>query len=152
MRAVLQRVTSASVHVDGALVGAIGPGLLIYVGVAEGDGASEADWLAKRIAELRLFPESTSEGARSMERSLIDSGGAALVISQFTLLADTKKGRRPSFFAAAAPDRAAPLVDAVVAGLRAQGIEVATGRFGAHMQVESVNDGPVTITLDNAAR
>lgn len=152
MRAVLQRVTSASVHVDGELVGAIGPGLLIYVGVAAGDGASEADWLAKRVAELRLFPESTAESARSMERSLIDSGGAALVISQFTLLADTKKGRRPSFFAAAAPDLAAPLVDAVVAALRAQGIEVATGRFGAHMQVESVNDGPVTITLDSEAR
>lgn len=150
MRAVLQRVTSASVHVDGELVGAIGPGLLIYVGVAEGDGASEADWLAKRVAELRLFPESTAESARSMERSLIDSGGAALVISQFTLLADTKKGRRPSFFAAAAPDLAAPLVDAVLAALRAQGIEVATGRFGAHMQVESVNDGPVTITLNSA--
>lgn len=151
MRAVLQRVTSASVHVDGEFVGAIGPGLLIYVGVAAGDGASEADWLAKRVAELRLFPESTAESARSMERSLIDSGGAALVISQFTLLADTKKGRRPSFFAAAAPDLAAPLVDAVVAVLRAQGIEVATGRFGAHMQVESVNDGPVTITLDSAS-
>lgn len=151
MRAVLQRVTSASVHVDGELVGAIGPGLLIYVGVAEGDGASEAEWLAKRVAELRLFPESTGDGARSMERSLIDSSGAALVISQFTLLADTKKGRRPSFFAAAAPDLAAPLVDAVVAVLRAQGIEVATGRFGAHMQVESVNDGPVTITLDSAS-
>ena len=151
MRAVLQRVTSASVHVDGELVGAIGPGLLIYVGVAEGDGASEAEWLAKRVAELRLFPESTGDGARSMERSLIDSSGAALVISQFTLLADTKKGRRPSFFATAAPDLAAPLVDAVVAVLRAQGIEVATGRFGAHMQVESVNDGPVTITLDSAS-
>jgi len=152
MRAVLQRVTSASVHVDGELVGAIGLGLLIYVGVAEGDGASEADWLAKRVAELRLFPESTGDGARSMERSLLDSGGAALVISQFTLLAGTKKGRRPSFFAAAAPDLAAPLVEAVVAGLRAQGVEVATGRFGAHMQVESVNDGPVTITLDSEAR
>jgi D-aminoacyl-tRNA deacylase len=152
MRAVLQRVTSASVRVDGEVVGAIGPGLLIYVGVAEGDGANEAEWLAKRIAELRLFPESTVEGARSMERSLLESSGAALVISQFTLLADTKKGRRPSFFAAAAHDLAAPLVDAVIAYLRAEGVEVATGRFGAHMQVESVNDGPVTITLDSENR
>jgi D-tyrosyl-tRNA(Tyr) deacylase len=152
MRAVLQRVTSASVRVDGEVVGAIGPGLLAYVGVAEGDGATEAEWLAKRIAELRLFPKSTAESARSMERALLESGRAALVISQFTLLADTKKGRRPSFFAAAAPDLAAPLVDAVVAALRTQGVEVATGRFGAHMEVESVNDGPVTISLDSEAR
>ena len=149
MRAVLQRVTHARVVVAGEVVGAIGAGLLVYVGVAEGDTPAQAEWLARRIAELRLFPDGTSEGARSMERSLVDAGGAALVISQFTLLADTKKGRRPSFFVAAAPDVAAPLVDAVVAALRAHGIEVATGRFGAHMLVDSENDGPVTITLDS---
>jgi D-tyrosyl-tRNA(Tyr) deacylase len=131
------------------VVGAIGAGLLVYVGVAQGDTPAQAEWLARRIAELRLFPDGTAEGARSLERSLVDTGGAALVISQFTLLADTRKGRRPSFFAAAAPEVAAPLVDAVAAALSAQGIEVASGRFGAHMLVDSENDGPVTITLDS---
>jgi D-tyrosyl-tRNA(Tyr) deacylase len=150
MRAVLQRVTRARVAVADEVVGAIGAGLLVYLGVAEGDTTVEAEWMARRIAELRLFPESTAEGARSMERSLSDSGGAVLLISQFTLLADTRKGRRPSFFAAAAPEIAAPLVEAVAEALRAQGVEVATGRFGAHMRVESENDGPVTITLDSA--
>jgi len=149
MRAVLQRVTHARVTVDGEVVGAIDLGLLAYVGVAVGDGPAQAEWLARRIAELRLFPDVTAEGARSMERSLLDAGGAVLVISQFTLLADTKKGRRPSFFAAAPPEVAAPLVESVAAALRAQGVEVATGRFGAHMLVESANDGPVTITLDS---
>jgi D-tyrosyl-tRNA(Tyr) deacylase len=151
MRAVLQRVTHARVVVDGAVVGAIEAGLLVYVGVAQGDGPAQAEWLARRIAELRLFPDLTAEGARSMERSLVDAGGAALVVSQFTLLADTRKGRRPSFFDAAPPDLAAPLVDAVADALRSHGIEVATGRFGAHMLVESANDGPVTITLDSEA-
>lgn len=151
MRAVLQRVTHARVVVDGEVVGAIEAGLLVYVGVAQGDGPEQAEWLARRIAELRLFPESVAEGARSMERSLVDAGGAALVVSQFTLLADTRKGRRPSFFDAAPPDLAAPLVGAVATALRAHGIEVATGRFGAHMLVESANDGPVTITLDSEA-
>lgn len=149
MRAVLQRVTHARVVVDGEVVGAIEAGLLVYVGVAQGDTIEQAEWLARRIAELRLFPESVAEGARSMERSLVDAGGAALIVSQFTLLAETRKGRRPSFFDAAPPDLAAPLVDAVADALRAHGIEVATGRFGAHMLVESANDGPVTITLDS---
>lgn len=149
MRAVLQRVTHARVVVDDEVVGEIGAGLLAYVGVAQGDTLAQAEWLARRIAELRLFPDVTAEGARSMERSLVDAGGAALVIPQFTLLADTRKGRRPSFFAAAAPEVAAPLVDAVAAALRAHGVEVATGRFGAHMLVDSENDGPVTITLDS---
>ena len=151
MRAVLQRVTHARVVVDGEVVGAIEAGLLVYLGVAQGDGPAQAEWLARRVAELRLFPDTTPEGARSMERSLVDAGGAALVVSQFTLLADTRKGRRPSFFDAAPPDLAAPLVDAVADALRAHGIEVATGRFGAHMLVESANDGPVTITLDSEA-
>ncbi|MFA7297743.1 MAG: D-aminoacyl-tRNA deacylase, partial [Dehalococcoidia bacterium] len=121
MRAVLQRVTHARVVVDDEVVGEIGAGLLAYVGVAQGDTLAQAEWLARRIAELRLFPDVTAEGARSMERSLVDAGGAALVIPQFTLLADTRKGRRPSFFAAAAPEVAAPLVDAVAAALRAHG-------------------------------
>lgn len=151
MRAVLQRVTHARVVVDGEVVGAIKAGLLAYVGVARGDGPPQAEWLARRIAELRLFPDGTAEGARSMERSLLAAGGAALIVSQFTLLADTGKGRRPSFFDAAPPDLAAPLVDAVADALRARGVEVATGRFGAHMLVESANDGPVTLTLDSEA-
>ena len=152
MRAVLQRVTRARVTVDDIEVGAIGSGLLAYVGIASGDTEAEAAWLGRKIAELRLFPESTTEGARSMERSLTEAGGAVLLVSQFTLLADTRKGRRPSFFAAAAPEVAAALLDSLAAALRAQGVEVATGRFGAHMVVESANDGPVTIVLDSGER
>ena len=148
MRAVLQRVRSARVVVDGEVVGAIERGVLAYVGVAEGDTPAEAEWLADRIAGLRIFPSDE----RPIDRSLLDVGGAALVVSQFTLLADTRRGRRPSFTGAAAPDVAEPLVDAVAEALRGQGIEVATGRFGAMMQVESTNDGPVTIVLDSADR
>ena len=148
MRAVLQRVQSARVLVDGEVVGAIERGVLAYVGVAEGDTPAEAEWLADKIAGLRIFPSDE----RPIDRSLLDVGGAALVVSQFTLLADTRRGRRPSFTGAAAPDVAEPLVDAVVKALRGQGIEVATGRFGAMMQVESTNDGPVTIVLDSADR
>ena len=148
MRAVLQRVHSARVLVDGEVVGAIDHGVLVYVGVAEGDTSAEAEWLADKIAGLRIFPSE----ARPIDRSLLDVGGAAIVVSQFTLLADTRRGRRPSFTAAAPPEVAEPLVDAVVEALRASGIEVATGRFGAMMQVESTNDGPVTIVLDSADR
>ena len=148
MRAVLQRVHSARVLVDGEVVGAIDRGVLVYVGVAEGDTSAEAEWLADRIAGLRIFPSEE----RPIDRSLLDVGGSALVVSQFTLLADTRRGRRPSFTAAAPPEVAEPLVDAVVEALRAQGIEVATGRFGAMMHVESTNDGPVTIVLDSADR
>ena len=151
MRAVLQRVTRACVRVDGDLVGAIERGLLVYLGVAAGDSATQAEWAARKIAELRLFPDPTTEG-RGFERSLVEVGGAVLLVSQFTLFAETRKGRRPSFFGAAAPDLAVPLVDAVVAALRARGIEVGSGRFGAHMLVESENDGPVTIILDSADR
>lgn len=162
MRAVLQRVVSARVTVrapggpaaaasgDDEVVGAIGSGLLVYVGVADGDGPAEVAWLARKVAELRLFPAETAKGARSMERSLEDAGGAALLVSQFTLLADTRRGRRPAFTAAAAPEVAAPIIDAVADALLARGIGVARGRFGAHMRVESVNDGPVTILLDSA--
>ena len=148
MRAVLQRVRSSRVLVDGEVVGAIERGVLAYVGVAEGDTPAEAEWLADKIAGLRIFPSDE----RPIDRSLLDVGGAALVVSQFTLLADTRRGRRPSFTGAAAPDVAEPLVDAVAEALRGQGIEVATGRFGAMMQVESTNDGPVTIVLDSTDR
>ena len=148
MRAVLQRVRSARVLADGEVVGAIGRGVLVYVGVAEGDTTDEAEWLADKIAGLRIF----ASDERPIDRSLLDAGGAALVVSQFTLLADTRRGRRPSFTGAAPPEVAEPLVDAVVEALRASGVEVATGRFGAMMQVESTNDGPVTIVLDSSDR
>ncbi|MYE33075.1 MAG: D-tyrosyl-tRNA(Tyr) deacylase [Chloroflexi bacterium] len=148
MRAVLQRVHSARVLVDGEAVGVIERGVLVYLGVADGDTESEAGWLADRIAGLRIF----ASEERPIDRSLLDVDGAALVVSQFTLLADTRRGRRPSFTGAAPPEVAEPLVEAVVNALREQGVEVATGRFGAMMQVESTNDGPVTIILDSADR
>ena len=146
MRVVLQRVTRASVTVDGEIVGAIGPGLLLLVGAADGDDDAIARRLARKCAELRIFPGDDGR----FDRSLLDTGGEALVVSQFTLLADVRKGRRPSFPPAASPEIAAPLCDAFVEALRALNIPVATGRFGAMMQVELVNDGPVTIILDTA--
>ncbi|MYA20429.1 MAG: D-tyrosyl-tRNA(Tyr) deacylase [Chloroflexi bacterium] len=145
MRAVVQRVDRARVSVDGAVSGEIGRGLLVYVGVATGDGEAQAKWLAKKVAELRIFPSD----ARPIDRSLLDVGGEVLVVSQFTLLADTRRGRRPSFFEAAPPEEAEPLVGAVCEELRALGVPVAEGRFGAMMAVVSTNDGPVTITLDS---
>lgn len=146
MRAVLQRVTRASVMVDGEVVGAIGPGLLVLLGVAQGDGPEEARRLAAKAADLRIFAD--DEGR--FNRSLLETGGAALVVSQFTLLADVRKGRRPSYVAAAPPEEASRLVDAFAEALRELGAPVATGRFGAHMRVELENDGPVTIVLDTA--
>ncbi|MEZ4502696.1 MAG: D-aminoacyl-tRNA deacylase [Dehalococcoidia bacterium] len=148
MRAVAQRVSSARVTVDKQETGAIGAGLLVYLGVAAGDSMAEVEWLARKLAELRIFPDA----AGRFDRSLLDTGGGALVISQFTLLADTRRGRRPAFTDAAPPPEAEPLVEAFGDALRALGVEVATGRFGAHMQVESTNDGPVTIILDTADR
>ncbi len=145
MRAVVQRVSHARVAVDGEVVGEIGAGLLVYVGVAGGDGEQQARWLAGKVAELRLFPDDQGR----FDRSLLDTGGAALVVSQFTLLADTRRGRRPSFFDAAPPELAEPLVARVIAELRDRGVDVASGRFGARMLVASENDGPVTITLDS---
>ncbi len=142
MRIVLQRVSRASVSVGGVVVGAIDVGLLALVGVAAGDDAADAEALAAKTAALRIFD--TPEGARSVR----DVGGAVLVVSQFTLLADTRKGNRPSWSAAAPPDVAAPLVEHFSARLAAAGIAVAAGRFGAHMVVELVNDGPVTIVLE----
>jgi D-tyrosyl-tRNA(Tyr) deacylase len=146
MRVVLQRVSSASVTVDGENVASIGPGLLLLLGIADGDDAVMAQRLAQKCAEMRIF--SDDEG--KFNRSLIDVGGEALVVSQFTLLADVRKGRRPSFVAAAPPEAAQPVVDAFAEALRALGVPTQTGRFGAHMQVELVNDGPVTVVVDSS--
>ncbi|MBM3678159.1 MAG: D-tyrosyl-tRNA(Tyr) deacylase [Actinobacteria bacterium] len=144
MRAVVQRVSSASVAVDDEIVGACGRGLLVLLGVAEGDGEAEAVRAAGKVARLRIFEN--DEG--KFDRSLLDVGGEALVVSQFTLLADTGKGNRPSFVGAARPEVADPLVRRFVSALAGEGIAVATGRFGARMAVSLVNDGPVTIVLD----
>jgi len=145
VRAVVQRVAEAAVTVEGEVVGAIGPGLCVLVGVARGDDVTSADRLAQRLWHLRIFED--DEGR--MNRSAADLGLAVLVVSQFTLYADTARGRRPSFAAAAAPADAERLVDRVVASLRRLGATVATGRFGAHMAVTLTNDGPVTILLES---
>ena len=147
MKVVLQRVTRASVSVGDEVVGSIGRGLLLLVGAEAGDSDETAARLARKCAEMRIFAD--GDGNR-FERSLIDVDGGALVVSQFTLLADVRRGRRPSFTDAAPPDVAEPLVEAFVGALRAMRVTVATGRFGAMMQVELVNDGPVTILLDSA--
>ncbi|MGQ9550165.1 MAG: D-aminoacyl-tRNA deacylase [Roseiflexus sp.] len=146
MRAVLQRVSEASVTVGDEVVGAIGRGLLILLGVGVGDGHADARLLAEKTAHLRIFAD--EEGR--FNRSLIDTGGEALVVSQFTLYADTRRGRRPGFSDAAPPEIAAPLVDIFADELRRLGVVVSTGRFGAMMRVALVNDGPVTILLDSA--
>ncbi len=148
MRAVLQRVDRASVTVDGETIGQVGRGLVVLLGVARGDGPGDAERLARKTAELRIFPD--EEGR--FNRSLLDCAGAALVVSQFTLLAGTRRGRRPSFVDAAPPAEAEPLVGAYVEALRVLGIEVQTGRFGAHMLVSLENDGPVTILLESEAK
>jgi D-tyrosyl-tRNA(Tyr) deacylase len=145
VRVVVQRVSRASVTVDAAVVGAIDAGLLLLVGVAIGDDTETAHRMASKIAEMRIF----ADDAGRFDRSLLETGGAALVVSQFTLLADVRKGRRPSFTAAAVPEVAAPIVDAFAAALRSLGITVATGVFGAKMAVDLVNDGPVTIFVDS---
>jgi len=147
VRAVLQRVTRASVTVDGTVVGRIGPGFLALVGVRTGDTDSDAAWLADRIAGLRVFPDDTGK----MNVSVRDAGGSVLVVSQFTLYADSSRGRRPSFAEAAPPDVAEPLVDAVCRELRERGVPVETGVFGAMMDVDLLNAGPVTIVLDSGA-
>jgi D-tyrosyl-tRNA(Tyr) deacylase len=145
MRAILQRVTSASVTVEGQVVGQIGAGLLVLLGVAPEDTAAEATLLADKTANLRIFAD--AEGR--FDGSVRDTGGSVLVVSQFTLFADVRKGRRPSFVGAAPPEIAAPLVEVYANALRELDIPVATGVFGAMMQVALVNDGPVTITLDS---
>ncbi len=144
MRAVVQRVSRASVAVAGELVGAIERGFLVLVGVAVDDGEADADALARKIAGLRIFDDPSG----AMNLGLAEVGGAVLVVSQFTLLGDVRKGRRPSFVAAARGAPAQALYERVAAGLRAAGLPVGTGRFGADMAVELVNDGPVTILID----
>jgi D-tyrosyl-tRNA(Tyr) deacylase len=146
MRAVVQRVSRARVLVDGVVRGEVGPGLVVLLGVAREDGAGSAERLAGKVARLRIFED---EGGR-FDRSVLDIGGAALVVSQFTLLADTKrqKGTRPDFSGAAPREQAEPLYERFCAELRALGVHVETGVFGARMAVELVNDGPVTIILD----
>ncbi len=144
MRSVCQRVGEARVRVGGAVVAEIGPGFCILLGVAARDGEPEAVRLAGKIARLRVFPD--EEGR--FDRSILDVGGSALVVSQFTLIADTAKGNRPSFAGAAPPDRAEPLYERFCEELRAHGVSVAQGVFGSKMDIELVNDGPVTIVLD----
>ncbi|GBD16073.1 D-aminoacyl-tRNA deacylase [bacterium HR26] len=144
MRALVQRVSQASVTVEGRVVGQIGPGLLVLVGVRHGDDAETAALLARKVAHLRIFEDE----AGKMNRSAVELGLAALVVSQFTLYADVRKGRRPSFIDAAPPEVASPLVDRFAEELRSAGLHVETGCFGARMQVALVNDGPVTIWID----
>lgn len=144
MRVLLQRVSSASVRVEGAVAGAIGKGFVALVGVTHGDSQAEAGWLANKIAGLRVFED--DEG--KMNLSLLDVGGSVLVISQFTLYGDASRGRRPSFTNAAPPDVAEPLVEQFAAGLRERGLHVESGVFGAHMEVEIHNDGPVTMLIE----
>ena len=145
MRAVIQRVSSASVTIDGTVKSAIGPGLLILLGVGHEDGQEDLDWLVKKIAGLRIFND--EEGV--MNRSVVDVNGEALVVSQFTLMASTKKGNRPSYIGAAGHDKAIPMYEAFCAALStAIGKPVGTGEFGADMKVALVNDGPVTICID----
>jgi D-tyrosyl-tRNA(Tyr) deacylase len=146
MRAVVQRVARATVEVEGDVVGRCGYGLLVLVGVGHEDDERAAERLGVKLARMRVFPN--EEGR--FDRSLVDVGGEALVVSQFTLLADTAKGARPSFTAAAPSEHAAPLVERVARALRDEGVPVQTGSFGANMQVALVNDGPVTLVVDLA--
>ena len=148
MKALVQRVLSAQVHVEEELTGAIGPGLLVFLGVEKGDTENEAIYLANRTVHLRVF----SDDAGRFNRSLKDELGSVLVVSQFTLMADTRRGHRPSFTDAAPPEVAAPLVDCYADALRVKAEKVATGRFGAHMRVSLENDGPVTILLESKKR
>jgi D-aminoacyl-tRNA deacylase len=145
MRAVVQRVSAATVHVGDRVVGRIGPGLLAFVGVATEDGPADVQYIAAKIRELRIFPDDQGK----MNRSIADTGGSVLVVSQFTLQADCRKGRRPSFDAAAQPALAQALYESVVQTLRTGGLPVETGEFQADMDVELVNDGPVTMLLDS---
>ena len=145
MRAVIQRVSRASVSVDGSVVGQIGTGFVVLLGVAEEDDQQDVIQLATRVAGLRVFEDDDGR----MNLALSDVGGGVLVVSQFTLMGDCRKGRRPSFVAAAGPEKANALYESFVAELKGQGIAVETGKFRAHMEVELVNDGPVTLLLDS---
>ncbi len=144
MKAVVQRVSEASVHVDGALIGEIEAGVLILVCAMQGDAEVNADKLATKIAKLRIFRD--DEGR--MNRSLVDTGGAALIVSQFTLAADTSRGNRPGFSTAASPDEGKRLYEYFITRMRAEGINVQTGKFGADMKLRLLNDGPVTIPME----
>lgn len=144
MRVVLQRARRARVTIEGRTAGAIGRGLVVLVGLAEGDGEDELRWMADKLVSLRIFPDESGK----MNRSLDEVSGDLLVVSQFTLYGDARKGRRPSFVEAARPERAIPLYERFVEILRAGGRRVETGEFGAHMEVELVNDGPVTLILE----
>lgn len=145
MRAIVQRVRHAAVSVQDQVIGEIGPGLVILIGITHGDGESDARFLAQKIATLRIFEDADSK----FNRSVLDVGGSALVVSQFTLYADTRRGRRPDFINAARPELAEPLVERFCVLLREQGLAVQTGQFQAKMLVEIYNDGPVTIILDS---
>ncbi len=148
MRAVVQRVSRAAVTVGGEVVGRIGRGLLVLLGVGQEDTAADARWLADKITGLRIFEDADGK----MNVGLAEVKGAILAVSQFTLFGDCTKGRRPSFIAAAPPEKAIPLYEEFIQAVRELGIEVQTGRFGAMMQVELVNDGPVTLIIDSASR
>jgi D-tyrosyl-tRNA(Tyr) deacylase len=145
MRAVVQRVTSAEVRVEGQVVGRVGPGLLVLLGVGKGDAEADADYLADKIVNLRVFPDEHGQ----MNRSLLETGGAALVVSQFTLYGDSRRGRRPGFSDAAAPDEASSLYAYFVGRVRATGVPTEEGVFRAMMDVALVNQGPVTLLLDS---
>lgn len=145
MRAILQRVSKAQVSVDGEVIGRTGPGLMVLVCAMQGDDEAEADRLAARIAKLRIF----KDDAGKMNRSLRDTGGGALVVSQFTLAADTSRGNRPGFSSAAPPEEGKRLYEHFAAALAAEGVAVETGAFGADMQVDLTNDGPVTISIES---
>ncbi|MBV5306987.1 MAG: D-tyrosyl-tRNA(Tyr) deacylase [Desulfobulbaceae bacterium] len=146
MRAVIQRVSRAVVTVDGEQIGAIGPGLVVLLGVHRDDGPADLDWLVDKIVQLRVF----ADGEGKMNRSLLDTGGAMLIVSQFTLHGDCRKGRRPGYSQAARPEQAEALYEEFITAVRKHGIQTATGRFQADMAVELVNDGPVTLLLDSA--
>jgi D-tyrosyl-tRNA(Tyr) deacylase len=145
MRAVLQRVSRAKVTIAGETAGEIGPGLLVLLGVTHDDTAEQAKWLAEKIVGLRIFNDADGK----MNRDVTEVGGSALIVSQFTLYGDCKKGRRPSFIDAARPEVAIPLYESFINAVQALGVSVASGRFGADMQVELVNDGPVTVIVDS---
>lgn len=149
MRVVIQRVSEASVRIDGEVVGQIGAGLLVLLGIEEADGVEDADWLVSKIAQMRIF----SDEAGKMNRSVAECGGGVLVVSQFTLHASTKKGNRPSFIRAARPEQAVPLYEGFLNAMESRiGKRVERGVFGGDMQVALVNDGPVTICMDSKAR